>query len=554
MNVEVKIGQKPSKISRNADKLFRDAKAGAFIPLGWLSITILYPLTLAAFRNANGTIALAIHDPTGAKSFNGQTIDLVSELDRNRRVTTTSLPVVLPQENAGIYKFSYPGASLEDLIGKHIGHITKISGTPVPRVKSLDDFANFLREYLEYELKAASVGTDSRKNAGRKERAELKANLEKVDSIAVAESVDSKTETSLEGCYVQVGHTAIRVILRNGNFEWGAADIHDSGRYKVIREDAYGCQIEFYSHNFPGEPKQIQLTRKGQQYTFEELPGGSETKFKRPDGVLFLADSRARKQQPIPRLREMEPTGTYVPIREMVERHEKGDFFQNVKKDVIPALIKKGILRGTTVKGEKMVFHDDAFRNCMQYGIESFVANQQGWNFTAIRAPIAEVATRLKRKNKKAIVAYQEGVRPARLKKDATFNLQEGQWDFFVVHLLKSDWTLIVESVHWFDPAIAAIGEGFAADLSKELTTLALHAWDDDFSGDMAYVFEGEEKSTLWTDQDWVEFYTYFYEQRIYLPQLFISYDEEDQAVLMLPDPSHVERADHLIWRRSRSQ
>jgi hypothetical protein len=94
----------------------------------------------------------------------------------------------------------------------------------------------------------------------------------------------------LEGCYIKVGHTAIRFVLKDGRYQWGARDIHDLGSYTATQPDEFTCMVELSSALFRGTHKQCRMTRRGRTYTVKELPHGEESKFKRDDEALFLSE------------------------------------------------------------------------------------------------------------------------------------------------------------------------------------------------------------------------------------------------------------------------
>jgi hypothetical protein len=103
-----------------------------------------------------------------------------------------------------------------------------------------------------------------------------------------------KTLPGLEGCYIKVGHTAIRFILKDGTYQWGGRDIHDSGTFIATQPDEFTCLLELSSELCGGARKQCRMTRRGKTYTVKELPHGEESKFKRDDQALFLAELPAR--------------------------------------------------------------------------------------------------------------------------------------------------------------------------------------------------------------------------------------------------------------------
>jgi hypothetical protein len=151
-------------------------------------------------------------------------------------------------------------------------------------------------------------------------------------------------------------------------------------------------------------------------------------------------------------------------LEEAAKVGKEDDFFQNVKKEIIPNLIKRGILNGKTVKGKPCVIDDDTFQRVMRHGIESMV-----------------------------------------------------------------------------------VGLLLAAELSAALHTTAVTAWDDDFSGSTLVICENGEKVKVLADgDDWGDFYQFFYEQGIFVPESFIA-TTKTSAELLVAKPSEVERADHLL-------
>ncbi len=104
----------------------------------------------------------------------------------------------------------------------------------------------------------------------------------------------------LEGCYIKVGHTAIRLVLKDGKYQWGARDIHDFGTFTATQPDEFTCILELSSELFRGTRKQCRITRRGKTYTVNELPHGEENKFKRDDAALFLAEMPANIRHELP--------------------------------------------------------------------------------------------------------------------------------------------------------------------------------------------------------------------------------------------------------------
>jgi len=105
----------------------------------------------------------------------------------------------------------------------------------------------------------------------------------------------------LEGCYIQVEHTAIRLVLKDGRYKWGARDIYDSGTYAASQPDEFSCVIELSSEFFRGTRKQCRMTRRGKTYTVKVLPNGEESKFKRYDDMPFLEELRSITRPGLPK-------------------------------------------------------------------------------------------------------------------------------------------------------------------------------------------------------------------------------------------------------------
>jgi hypothetical protein len=232
-------------------------------------------------------------------------------------------------------------------------------------------------------------------------------------------------------------------------------------------------------------------------------------------------------------------------IEEAAKLGKKDDFFQNVKKAVIPNLIKLGKLNGKTVKGKPCVIEDDTFQQVMQYGIEGFVYNQQGWSFTAVNAPIEKVASLLK--GRIGVLKYKEKIKPQKLGSEGAMTPEADKRHIFLVKMRNSEWSILIQTVHWIQSCDMIIGLLLAAELSAALRTTAVAAWDDDFSGSTMVVCENGKKTNVLGDgDDWAEFYQFFYEQGIAVPESFVA-TTKNSADLLVAKPSEVERADHLL-------
>jgi hypothetical protein len=107
----------------------------------------------------------------------------------------------------------------------------------------------------------------------------------------------------------------------------------------------------------------------------------------------------------------------FLSAEEAAKRAGGAAFFQNVRKRVIPLLIKKGLLKGKTVGGKPMVAADAALQWILGFGIEEFVYNQQGWSFTAVRASIDQVSAALGKRP--GVIGQTQSVKPLTMKENA---------------------------------------------------------------------------------------------------------------------------------------
>jgi hypothetical protein len=236
----------------------------------------------------------------------------------------------------------------------------------------------------------------------------------------------------------------------------------------------------------------------------------------------------------------------FSPLKDAVKMGKKDAFLQNVRRDVIRALIKRGRLQGKKVKGKECVLVDDTFHQVMRFGVESFVYNQQGFSFTAIHAPIGEVARAFKAR--KDVLAYTESVRPVELSDDVSVTPREDRRDSFLVKTRASEWPVLVQTVHWIQSSDMLMSVFLAAGLSAALKTQAVAAWDDDFSGSTLLLCDkGGKSKVISTEADeWADFYLFFYEQGIHLPECFIHSDGK-QAEFAVREPAEIKRVDHVV-------
>ncbi len=236
----------------------------------------------------------------------------------------------------------------------------------------------------------------------------------------------------------------------------------------------------------------------------------------------------------------------YLSVEEAAKRAGKEEFLRNVKAAVIPRLIEKGLLHGKKEKEHQLVADDEALERVMRLGVESFVHNQQGYSFMAVRAPIQQVAQKLK--GRPGVAKYEEGVKPLKMKKDVGVQPDEKVRQTFLVQIRDiPEWSVLIQTVHWFHSCDSVMGTALACALSKELKTLAAAAWDDDFSGSSLIICEKGNQQASISDEDeedgWAGFYEFFYEHGIYLPELFIG-TGKGEATLYAADPAKVQRAD----------
>jgi hypothetical protein len=152
MTPKIKKSKPPAVLSKETKKLFGDAEGAGFTHLGWLTVTVFFPMTMACFAEPGGDIALAFIGSFGTREFEPMAVDMVSQFGRNRKLTTTTIAPVIPQTHRGIFKYSYPTAKITVLLRQHRKHIKEVGGRVTVRVRTLRDFENAVRAYIEYEL------------------------------------------------------------------------------------------------------------------------------------------------------------------------------------------------------------------------------------------------------------------------------------------------------------------------------------------------------------------------------------------------------------------
>lgn len=241
----------------------------------------------------------------------------------------------------------------------------------------------------------------------------------------------------------------------------------------------------------------------------------------------------------------------YLTVKEAANRAGKDEFLQNVRGEVIPRLIKKGLLQGKKDKNTQMVADDDALKRLMHLGVERFVQDQQGYSFMVVRAPIEAVRENLKARQ--ATAKYQAGVKPEKMREDVEVQPDEKVRHAFLVQMRgTAEWCVLIQTVHWFQNCDAIMVTALASVLSKELKTVAAAAWDDDFSGSSLVICEnGKLKESISDESEedgWVSFYEFFYEQGIFVPASFIG-TEGRQTKLHVTDPNQVQQADYVALK-----
>jgi hypothetical protein len=237
----------------------------------------------------------------------------------------------------------------------------------------------------------------------------------------------------------------------------------------------------------------------------------------------------------------------YVALSEVLKDHGPADQFPaRVRAAVLERLAAAGTLSSKKDGPNLLLARDSALDRALHAGIEHFVYNMQGWSFAAIRAPIETVAAALATRT--GVTDYTRDVKPVRPIDDAGIEPSPDHRDVFAVQFKHApDWTVLIETVHWIQQPDMVMVALMAAELSKKLDTIAIAAWDDDFSGATAILCDhGQRTATLNDEGDYAEFYALFYEQGIHLPKTFISNTDGGPPHLHLDDTAAVTRADRF--------
>jgi len=524
MGIEVKERKAPGRLDPKAAALIAEAEQAGFSELGWLSVKVFIPTTVAGFVDQTGTVVLAIVGMNTEGAFQAVAVDLVTVLASGEAITTTSNRTVCPQPDRGIFKYSAPvKAGVRKLVNEHAKNAKKHKSKAVSRAESIKELAELIEHYLKHEMEGLLL-------------------RHWLAPMPVAGNAAASKAKGIEGGYVSTWSNTIRIGFENGKYIWGGWDIHDSGTYKVVSQSEAACVISLHSQL--GEARRIEVTREGKKYLFTPLPERTDAEvFLRLDGAEFLLDSKTKPKIEKPVLGEGKASGSFLPVEKTVEEFEKG-FLQNVRKEVIPLLIRDGILTGKTLKKKIHVLDDNAFRRAMQFGIENFVLDQQGWSFVAFKAPFDSVAEALRAR--KDVSSYRENVGASKPEKGACAPISEGKRHVFLVRLPPSEWSILIQTIHWVEIADFVLGEELAKDLSKRLKCTAIAAGDSDAGGSGATVYKtGKKAGACSTEEDWAQFYALFYREAIFLPETFIA-EAKEQPRLMLSDPAAVDRVDYM--------
>lgn len=244
----------------------------------------------------------------------------------------------------------------------------------------------------------------------------------------------------------------------------------------------------------------------------------------------------------------------YLSVKDAAKRAGEDEFLRNVRSAVIPRLIGKGLLQGKKEKRRWFVADDDKLARLNGLGVETFVSGQQGYSFVVVRAPIEDVAKQLQ--TRPGVAKYKQSVKAFPMRDDVEVEPDEAVRQTFLLQMHDTpDWSVLVQTVHWFHTCDAIMVTALASVLSRELQTLAAAGWDDDFSGSSLIVSErGEHTQTISDvgnedDEDnWVGFYEFFYEHGISLPESFIGV-KGGRATFYVADPAKVRRADQITLK-----
>ena len=234
----------------------------------------------------------------------------------------------------------------------------------------------------------------------------------------------------------------------------------------------------------------------------------------------------------------------FLNLEEAIRAGAKGEFFEHVRREVFLRLLRSGRLTGKRDGGQVLIQDDEVFRWTLGLGIERFAHNEQGWAFTAFRAPVSETAKVLL--GQAGVSNYRENIRPRRLRRNAVMHPDPGARQACLFQLKHSEWSILIQTTHGAQTGDMVTGLLLAAEVSSALQTRAVAAWDDDITGStLVYCEHGAKVSARTNAGDWAAFYEFFYTQGIAVPETFIAGGEEG-ADLHIEKPESVFRADAL--------
>jgi hypothetical protein len=234
-------------------------------------------------------------------------------------------------------------------------------------------------------------------------------------------------------------------------------------------------------------------------------------------------------------------------IPEAAKAAKKGRYARAVAAAVIPGLIADGAIRGILDAGEARVVDDEAFREAMRFGIERFILNQQGWSFVAVDAPIDTVAEHLR--GRPGVLLYESETPVGPMRAGLRARPREPR-HYYLVRTVPSEWSVLIQTIHWISMADVAMGVLLAAELSAALHSTAVAAWDDDFSGSVSVVCEHGRKTALVSDgggKSWGQFHLLFYRRKIFLPECFIGSEEGEATRFHARPTAAITRADRVV-------
>ncbi|MDB6015859.1 MAG: hypothetical protein JWR19_348 [Pedosphaera sp.] len=101
-------------------------------------------------------------------------------------------------------------------------------------------------------------------------------------TILGCRTADPKAASAIEGSYVRVDKPNITLIIQEGHYKQGAADIHAEGTYTAykIAENKYKLNVA-YHEQLEGAKGTVIVRKEGDFVYTQEDGEGPETKFKK---------------------------------------------------------------------------------------------------------------------------------------------------------------------------------------------------------------------------------------------------------------------------------